>query len=193
MRLFVVFLAFLASGAVFAKGDGAGVKLRPGFFYFQDVFNGGSTSNSNAVTTTTTYTPLSVALGYTFDMGFYLGGIYDMTSTESKSDPGTTTKFKRTATGVTVGYMKSGWSILAHYLLSAEVAVESATSSVKYTQGSGYIIDLGYSWMLSDMVAMGPYISYFDTTYKKLSDVELTAKNAKFGGIYPSVALWIMF
>jgi hypothetical protein len=149
-----VALAMLVGSNSLAAESGAGVTLFPSFFY-------SSSTDELTTKTETNNLFLNLRLGYTMSSGLYLGGIYEMENSESKTT--STAKSEQSAYGASVGYV-SNFYVIGSYFLSAEIKGSGGITS--YTTGTGFGADLGYTFMMGKW-GFGPELSYKSITYEK--------------------------
>lgn len=104
--------------------------------------------------------PIDYKLGYYFDGGFYLGGIYQQ-------------RLQRTSLsysdynhwGATVGISESGSYMNAHYLFSAE-----KSEAGKQRNGSGYALEMGHLYHVFECLSVGAQLSYQSMDYDGLKE-----------------------
>lgn len=140
-----------------------------------------------------TVTVFDVRLGYIMPMGLFLGGTYAMANGSGKN-LSTDTSMSGTRYGATVGIVFERFNLLGTYFLAASENRKLGTAEWKYTGGSGYQIDIGWNFMIANMIGFGPNIVYRNMNYSKrtISGVE-TTKNYRNNEIYPNIAFWFKF
>ncbi len=184
----------LASSQSFAKGSGDGVLLSINPSYSSASDNLGDSSSANDVSITSINMDLSA--GYLMGNGLYLGGLYLSNSGESSTDGGATKqKTSATGMGLSVGYMKNGWLVHAHYILSAEKDDDTSTAG-KWTKGTGTQFDFGYIMPISGMFYMGMQLSISSVEYGTSVDssgTEDTSNKRKVSGIAPKLRFTFIF
>lgn len=180
--------AFAAKGG---KAGASGFLLKPSAIYWSQTLDTGTSKVTNI------YVPLTIAAGYILNNGLYIGGIYEMYSDSTEDNSGTAKK-SRTGYGPTLGYVSGGFHIEGSYILAPVLTqTDVAGIETKYFGGTGLIINLGYHWMLSDMIGFGPAIAYQSYDYKKVkqaggTETDLTS-NVKQSEILPYLSLWVIF
>lgn len=189
-------IVLLAITAVFFAGSyaQAGIVFSPNVYY---ATSDSKDANSNT-TTKSSETNFDLRAGFLMPMGVYLGGIYSMTSAKTDTN-GATDKDEGTKMGASVGYMTGGFSLIAHYFLSAEKKLTASDgSSIKFKSGSGFGFDIGYHWMVAGNFGLGPELSYSSITYTKRTltsgavSTDVT-KNYELAEIMPKIGLWFVF
>lgn len=175
-----LFIVLGASPSAWALGDHSGFSLSPAAFYFKQ------NVEINSVESELNWTFYDVRAGWTFDSGFYLGGIYAVETTGDGTDDQ-----DRTSYGASIGYSKNGWTILGHYLISSEYKASTTTT---YQKGSGFQVDFSYLFKTGMHFAIGPQLTYKKIDYKEVdvsdvvSDVELS-----YTQVLPMVVFAILF
>lgn len=131
-------------------------------------------------------TTLDLRVGYLFDFGLYVGGLYSMSDEKLAVD---VTDF---VFGPTVGYKYGNVYALLTYHLIGDRDLSSA--GYRYSKGSGVQVDIGYLVPVTETFSLGPQLSYKNVKY---SDVEIqgtqSAADYKWNGITPYFSLWFHF
>jgi hypothetical protein len=190
----MMLMTFAVTQAQAASEKGSAIVIMPSFFYFQnDIAQGTTTTKAN-------YTYMTIAGGYKFDMGLYVGGQYVMNSTNATTEvsgASTETKQAFSAFGPSVGYMNMGFYGVFTYLLSPSSKYTSSGSDTTYSGGTSMKFDIGYSHMFTPNVGLGPQLTYWAHSYKKSKNASGTETDLpdeqKHTEIYPQIALTIMF
>jgi hypothetical protein len=148
-------------------GQGEGVYLQAGLFYYSEKVDVKSSSSEQSRGTSTT-TNLNITGGYQFGNALSLGlKYYDETSdahTGWFSNSSATPNSETTAIGPMVGFLFG--KLLAQGCYMALQAPEKSTGSFKYSGGSGYIVDAMYLFDLGGW-SFGPQFSLIHFEYKK--------------------------
>jgi hypothetical protein len=132
--------------------------------------------------------------GYMFDMGLYVGAVYDMYN--SASGDGGEDKSTRGGYGASLGYMsEGGFSIFFSYLLAADGTYKSGSTDWKFTGGSGMIFDIGYGFEINSNFRLGPVLSYRSYTFTTLDNngTEVDIDKWTETEIFPMVGLFFNF
>lgn len=127
-----------------------------------------STDGPNLGTAESSTTLLSAKLGYTLGSGLYFGGVYD-----SRTDESNGSKTERSGMGATLGYHKSGWFIDGSYYLSATMKLAGGT---ELKEGSGFGVDVGKNFDVTNNLYLGLQVSYKSFTYTKAGANDATNK-----------------
>lgn len=167
-------LVLLMSTSAWAQrgGKGSGTMLSLNWSMFSQETEFGSAKSEYAVTN------IDGTLGYIFSSGLYLGGIFNSTTVDTGD------KITGSHYGVSVGYVRSGWLIHAHYLLGGTVDDDAGGDLEK---GAGYQVDLGYNFNLGGAFFLGPQITYRTMEYE-FKDVATDEKLEKTD-MFPSIRL----
>lgn len=156
MKKFLVILLTFLSLNVFAEG-GEGVVFSPTIMYRSESREPGDES---------TEIFYNLKLGYKMASGLYLGGVYDVETDDAgvASNDG-----DRTSYGATIGYIADGgFNAMFSYLLNSK----NELGGTNY-EGSGYIVDIGYSFSLGSW-GVGPVLQYRKFSYDKPTTLEET-------------------
>ncbi len=184
IRYLVVSALVLAAGQSFAKGgsgDGVLLSLNP-MYKTQKIESSGVTSADIKSTL------MDINLGYQMGNGLYLGLLYITDSIDSSG-----TKSSITGYGPSVGYMKNGWFVHGHYILSSEYD-DNTSNADKFNKGTGMQVDFGYLAMISGPFYLGVEMSYRALEYKnaQISNVDV-ATSLKFTDMMPKLRLTFIF
>lgn len=117
-------------------------------------------------------TIMDFTAGYARSNGFYLGGIY---STGSGNNT-------HSHMGASLGYMKNGWNLVAHYLLGGTANL----AGTEYKEGTGTQIDVGRVFKTDFPIFVGVQVSSKSMTYKAKAS---TGSSVKFSDLYPAIKL----
>lgn len=132
-------------------------------------------------------TVMDFKLGYIFDMGLYLGGLYSLIQDDILSSGSSDFHF-----GPSVGYYNSGFFVAGTYYLFAERDFD--TGNTKLADVSGYQIDISYTLPINQLVSIGPQITYHNVEYKDAQVGGLSSPtDYKWKGFTPYIALLFMF
>lgn len=136
--------------------------------------------------TDASFTQLELRLGYTFDFGLYLGGLYSLASTKIIQQADSY------YLAPTVGYNYMGGYALVSYILAGEQ--DLASGGIKYGSASGYQVTLGYALPINEEIYLAPEISIRNVDYDKEETQGVGDKTSrKDSTIYPSIAFWFKF
>ncbi len=129
---------------------------------------------------------VELRMGYTFDFGLYLGGLYSLASD----------KFIQKADAYylapTIGYNFMGAYVLASYIIAGEQ--DLASGGVKYGKAGGTQFTLGYALPVAEDVYLSPELTMRSVSY---DDEEIQGiagpTTRKDSYVYPSIAFWFRF
>lgn len=186
MKKFILAAMLLVPMKVFAYSSGDAFHFGLSLFQQSVTLDGPNLSSPASTSTQTAY---DLKLGYLMS-SIYLGAMY----TVDGSSSGGVISPTRTGLGATVGYHSNGWVIDLTYFLSATYKqVGSANDSL--TGGSGFGLDVGYNFMLSDNFYLGLELSYKSYSYTKYSSgtgAETSVTN-NYSGYRPMMNLGLLF
>ena len=121
-------------------------------------------------------TLLDVKLGHTFRGGFYLGVMY---ANESHGISDADLVNSRESFGVSIGFLKSGWSLIGTYFFHSRQLIEPDTEPyVEYDAGSGFQVELGYHFRVNRYFHVGPTVAYKSFMYAEAEDATGTDADA---------------
>ena len=107
-------------------------------------------------------------LGHTFRGGFYVGVMY---ANELHGISDIDLANTRESFGVSAGFLKGGWSVIATYFFHSRQLIEPDTEPyVEYDDGQGFQIELGYHFQVNSFLHIGPTIAYKNFTYAEAED-----------------------
>jgi hypothetical protein len=130
-------------------------------------------------------------LGYVFtENGLYLGGIYKLES--DKYEAGDLSGF---AVGPSIGYVNSGFSLIATYHLMAERRYTFSGLERRATSGSGLQVDLGWAPQVATNFGIGPVLTYRTLKFGKtqIGTAAETSQSAEETTLEPSLLFWFSF
>lgn len=192
MRMFLVSSILLAAIVTNWENASASILFSPTVNYR---VSEDKDSNAPASETKSTITGYDIRVGYIMPLGLMLGGTYGTESgTGTVNGSGTTSSGKRY--GPTIGIVFETFSLLGTYFISAERSSTFGSTGYNYSGGSGYQFDIGWSWMLFDMIGMGPNVVYRNLTFKNRSNTATGAQSSNgynVTEIYPNIAFWFKF
>lgn len=176
---FVTFLSFVPAAQ-------AAILFTPSLSFVEqkadDTTDANPESNANM-------TLIDLRLGYTFDFGLYIGGLYSihdqalLTSGEDSSD---------SYFGPSVGYYYKGLLVVFSYYLYGEK--DLANGSGKMQGVNGYQLDVGYSVPVTDTIHVGPQLTYHTIKFDEISSgVGSNTINYEFSGISPYFNVTFIF
>ena len=171
----VLSLVFLSNTALSA------FVLSPSISYSEREVEENNTNVESKLTT------IDFRIGYTLDFGLYFGGLYSLQDEnlfgQESSD---------SYAGLSVGYEFMNWFLVGTYYLYGEKDLN--TGGVKYSGGTGYQLDLTYMVPITDMLFLGPQISYFVVDFKdqQVNGVSSTA-DYEVEGITPAFNVTFKF
>jgi len=187
MKVMMTVAALLMSSQALARGGGDGFLLGINTMYStsNDDLGDGDGSTESSIKST----KMDLNLGYQMSSGLYLGLLYINDSFEVSGVKGTTTGY-----GPGVGYMKNGWFVHGHYILSAQKDDDTSDTS-KWTKGTGLQMDLGYSMEISGPFHLGLGLSYRSLEYSTadVAGVEITTNKRKITEMDPKIRFTFLF
>lgn len=146
----------------------------------------------NSSTTKLTKTYVDFNLGYLEASGLYFGVLY-FNDTISNSGSGVTPTF--TGYGASIGYFfRSGWFLNGHYIIDS--TYDKPTSSLdKWTKGSGYQVDGGYSFSVSSDFSIAAELSYRTVKYTNYNNgsTDITGSSYTRTETFPQMKLSFAF
>ena len=189
----------LAAIFVFAGGISieavASVAFSPSVFYYQSRSKDDNSTSNNEVVSNNT--DLDFRLGYILPIDLYIGAIYSTDNSTGKSS-GTDTSASATRYGASFGFVLGSFSLIGHYMLSAEASTRAGTTSNTYSDGSGMQADAGWNFAIAPSIGFGPQITYLSLNYKKRSQTAgavTTESNQAYSVsvIEPRLVFWFVF
>jgi len=170
---------------VFSFNAAASVVFSPGLSYTSS-----NTEDSAATSVESSSFRADVRLGYIFDMGLYVGAMYQVDSTNDDiTDP---TSYN---VGPTLGYYhsKGFYGLVTYHLIgdSKNVLVDGD----KYTDAQGPQVDIGWVFPLASSFYIGPQVTWKQIKYGNYEDAAEVASAADrtVSEIRPYLSLWFMF
>lgn len=100
--------------------------------------------------------------GYIFRGGFYFGMLY---SGETVDINDGVPKNSRTSFGMSIGYIRKGLSLGAHYFPYSKQTLDGTTDVEEYSEGMGFQLDVAYYFRLGRFVSIGPQLVYKSISY----------------------------
>ncbi len=159
---FVIAMVMISSTAFAGKLDGESWNANLNYFMRTTKIDDGKGET----------TIIDITAGYARSNGFYLGGIY---STGSGNN-------EHSHMGASLGYMKNGWNLVAHYLLGGTTSL----GGTEYKEGTGTQIDVGRVFKTDWPFFFGVQMSSKDMTYKsKIAG----GSDVKFSDLYPAIKI----
>jgi len=151
----------------------AGFNLNPSFGIYKS-----NTENNNS--------QIELRLGYTFDMGVFVGGFYTLASDKFIDDS------DEYYLGPIVGYQWNGLYGLAGYVASS--AQDMKSGGTKYSSGEGYQATIGYRMLVAEDMYLGPELEWRNVKYssKEIQGVGAPTSR-KDTVIIPSIAVNFVF
>lgn len=132
------------------------------------------------------YSQVELRIGYTFDFGLYLGGLYSLASTKIIQEADSY------YIAPTVGYNYKNGYVLASYFIAGEQ--DLASGGIKYGGAKGYQFTFGYALPLGEDVFLGPEMNVRSISYKDEETQGIAAPTTrKDTTVYPSIAFWFKF
>lgn len=131
-------------------------------------------------------TQLELRLGYSFDFGLYLGGMYSLASDRFLDHT------NHYYLGPQVGYEYGGAYVLATYILTGEQ--DLASGGVKYSGTTGYQATVGYRIAVAEDIYLAPEFTYRTVEFdnREVQGIA-TPGDRKDTHILPSVAVLFKF
>lgn len=158
----------------------------PTFSYRQDKIE------TSSGTTDQKETILNFRMLYQLGGGLAVGGLYSMDTVDS----GDGQTEKATAYGPSIGFLPQGpgFNLIGTYLVFAEREYKQSSSMIKYKDGKGMQIDVGYALMVGKF-GLGPQLSWRSIEYKKvqLNGGTDSSTTLKLTEIRPMIALFFSF
>lgn len=150
-----------------SKGRHWGYLFMPSFTYVdineENSVTGGTPNNYRRGLTL-----MDFKLGHTFRGGFYFGLMY---SNEFHGVSDLDLVNSRESFGVSLGFIKSGWSLLGTYFFQSRQQIEPDTEPyVEYDDGMGFQIEVGYHFSLNKYIHVGPTLVYKNFQYGEAED-----------------------
>ncbi len=134
----------------------------------------------------TKLTIIDLRLGYVFDFGLYVGGLYSIQDHDLLSDS------SDSLLGPTLGYYNAGFLVAGTFYVYGEKDITNGSG--KYSGVSGYQIDVSYAVPVTENFRMGPQLTYHSYEY---SDLEVNgisgSADLKFSSITPYFNLTFVF
>lgn len=131
-------------------------------------------------------TIIDLRLGYVMDMGLYIGGMYSLHDYDLLTDS------SDSYFGPTLGYYNAGFFIAATYYLYGERDLSNGQG--KYSDVSGYQVDVSYSVPVTDTFLIGPQLTFHNIEF---GDLQISGSSNsidyKFSGISPYFNLTFIF
>ncbi len=131
-------------------------------------------------------TLIDLRLGYLMDFGLYIGGLYSLQDYELLQDS------SDSFFGPTVGYFNSGFFAALTYYLYGER--DLTDGSGKYSDVSGYQLDISYSVPIAEDILMGPQLTYHNYQFGDFQQNGNSASTEyKYSGLTPYFNLTFLF
>ncbi len=131
-------------------------------------------------------TLIDLRLGYLMDFGLYLGGLYSLQDYELLRDS------SDSFFGPSVGYFNSGFFAALTYYLYGER--DLTNGSGKYSDVSGYQIDISYSVPVAENILMGPQLTYHNYEFGDFQqNGNSSSTEYKYSGLTPYFNLTFIF
>lgn len=174
-------ISLLTSILLIGLSTQAAVIFAPSISYMEQT-NDDTTTETNAKLTV-----VDLRLGYTFDMGLYVGGLYSIQDHNLASVDSSDSYL-----GPTIGFYKSGFLIAGTYYFYGEK--DLTDGSGKRSKVSGYQVDLSYTVPLTKSLRIGPQLTYYAIDFDEI-EVNGFAQSQEFSfsGITPAFNLLFMF
>ena len=185
-------LAYLASFAAFVMLTFAAPLARAEFVLFPGLGYTTQTVKSNGTKTVDTkLVSADGRLGYmAMGSGLYIGGMY-----KYESGTGDSTTVKAVSTGASLGFVKSGFSLIGTYFLQGTRDVTTAGVEKQYKKATGFQVDVAFMAAFSEAFFVGPQISYRSMKYAESSTLGVTntSENYQLDTIQPTLAFLLKF
>lgn len=150
-----------------------------------------STSTEEAGISTESSTLVGdIRLGYVFNMGLYVGAMYQIETTDNNgSNP---SAFN---VGPTLGYYHKGgfYGLVTYHLLGESKDIPAVGNT--YTDAQGPQVDLGWVFPLASSFSIGPQITWRQLEYGNFDDGTNPAvpSDRSVTEVRPYLSLWFMF
>ena len=158
---------------VFTSPAQANYLFTPSVTYFSQQLDDGTSPESDVKVTV-----LDFRLGYVFDFGLYVGGLYSIHDYDLLSDS------SDSYFGPTVGYYWKGLLVAFSYYLYGERDLSNGAG--KYSSVNGYQLDFSYTVFLTESFGIGPQLTYHSIKFSEIEVAGLASPaDYNFSGITP--------
>lgn len=143
---------------------------------------------ANGTKTESKWTYIDLRMGYLFDMGLYVGGMYSLADESAGADA------SEFYIGPSVGYHFKGLSVIGTYFLTGQS--DQAIGGIKYDDVSGYQFDLAYHVMVGKNFGIGPMLSYRSVSFdeQQVQGLPQAGFNGRdFTAVTPAFSFWFHF
>ncbi len=144
----------------------------PSITYLTQKQNDGTNPESNAKLTL-----IDLRLGHVMDFGLYLGGLYSI------HDHNTVANSSDSYFGPSIGYYNSGFFVVGTFYVFGERDLTNGTG--KYTDVSGYQVDISYSVPVAEGILVGPQLTLHNIEF---SDFQIAGSSNPTSYSFSSVS-----
>ena len=131
-------------------------------------------------------TIIDLRLGYVFDFGLYIGGLYSI------HDRNIATDASDSYFGPSLGYYNSGFLAVATFYVYGERDLTNGDG--KFTDLSGYQLDFSYSIPVAEDFSIGPQLTYHTVKFGDLQTSGFSnSVDYTFSGITPYFNMTFFF
>ncbi len=142
--------------------------------------------DNNNAKVDTKMTLLDLRLGYIFESGLYVGGLYSVHDNEILSDA------SDSYFGPSIGYFYNGLLLAGTYYLYGERDLTNGTT--KYSSVNGFQVDLSYAIKVTDIFYLGPQITYHSVKFTDSQVAGISSPtNYKWRGLSPYFNMTFIF
>ncbi len=114
-------------------------------------------TDNNNPTVDTKLTLIDFRLGYVFDSGLYVGGLYSIHDNELLADA------SDSYFGPSLGYYYEGFLVAGTYYIYGER--DLTAGNTKYSGVKGFQIDLSYAIKVTEQFSVGPQLTYHSVKF----------------------------
>jgi hypothetical protein len=152
--------AVILLAAFSSQAKASGFQIDPGFMYLT------WSETSSGTTTSQSKMPLHLGVNYRFDGPIVVGALL-ATESNQLSNGSSTVKDSFLSYGPTFGLETDNVYLFFSYMISSEFSRESGGSTIKYTNGNGFYVALGYRFDAGSLLSFGPQLVYANLKYTK--------------------------
>ena len=165
---------------MFETARAAGFMFAPSITYMQQEYSDGLNEADTKLTI------IDLKLGYTFDMGLFIGGLYSLQDHDLLTDS------SDSFFGPTIGYSNSGFFVAGTYYIYGEK--DFTDGSAKLSNVQGFQIDLTYGVPVTDTLLIGPQLTFHSYKFKETQVAGVASEtDQEFSGLTPYFALMFLY
>ncbi len=125
-----------------------------------------------------------IRAGYINTSSWYFGMIY------SDAKSGGSNGMTQTGIGNSVGYFLGAAGVIGSYYLKSHQSEDASAGTIRREEGSGFQVDLIYSFPIFGSISLSPMLSYKTLTHKKKTQNDVvTGESHNETFIYPFIGL----